>query len=74
MPDELVYDATVWTFTRTGENQTRTIFNVLVDKASKLGYNDHVLQPDPKDATKHYPLSRAVPFLRMTVTAYLILW
>ena len=73
MPNEGVYDATLRTFTRAGENQPRTTFNVLVDKASKLGYNDHVLQPDPKDAVKLNPSSRAVPFSRMKVTAYLIL-
>jgi hypothetical protein len=43
-----------------------------VDKASKLGYNDHALQPGSKDAAKHYPLSRAVPFSAMKDRAYTI--
>jgi hypothetical protein len=73
VPYKLVHDATVWAFTRTGENQIGTTFNILLDKASKFGYNDHVLQPDSKDAAKHSPLSRAVPFLKMKITAYLIL-
>jgi hypothetical protein len=72
MPDEGVRHTTLRAFIRTGENQTRTTFNILVDKASKLGYNDHALQPGSKDAAKHDPLSRAVPFSGMKDRAYTI--
>jgi hypothetical protein len=34
-----------------------------MDSTSKLDYNDHAMQPDAKDAAKHTPSSRAVPFL-----------
>jgi hypothetical protein len=43
-----------------------------VDKASKVGYNDHALQPDSKDAVKLNPSSRAVPFSKMESRAYTI--
>jgi hypothetical protein len=60
---------TVGTHFRTGKHQLAKTLNVLVDKASKVGYNNHALQPDPKDAVKLNPSSRAVPFSKMKGTS-----
>ena len=72
MPDERAYDTTVRAFIRTRNKQARTTFNVLVDKASKLGHNDHAVPPDSKDAVKLNLSSRAVPFSRIENRAYTI--
>jgi hypothetical protein len=57
---------------RTRKHQLAQTLHVLVDKASKVGYNDHALQPDSKDAVKLNPSSRAVPFSKMESRAYTI--
>jgi hypothetical protein len=63
---------TVGTHFRTRKHELAKALDVLVDKASKVGYNDHALQPDSKDAVKLNPSSRAVPFSKMESTAYTI--
>jgi hypothetical protein len=72
VPDHDIEHLTVGTHFRTRKHELAKALNVLVDKASKVGYNDHALQPDSKDAVKLNPSSRAVPFSRMESRAYTI--
>jgi hypothetical protein len=61
VPDHDIVPMTMGTHFRTGKHHLAKTLDVLVDKASKFGYNDHALQPDSKDAIKLTPSSRAVP-------------
>jgi len=58
VPNQDIKHMTVGTPIRTRKHQSTKTLHVLVDKASKVGYNDHALQPDSKDAVKLTPSSR----------------
>ena len=69
VPDHDIEHMTVGTHFRTRKHELAKALDVLVDKASKVGYNDHALQPDSKDAVKLNPSSRAVPSSKMKGTS-----
>ena len=63
--DEQMERLTMRTDFGTGKIELLELIQVF-DNGAKLGYNDHVREPGPKEAAKLVSSGRAMPFSRMT--------